>query len=139
VGKINWSRVILCGLLAGIVLNVFDGAVYGKLLAADVEAMMRALGKPPLAKSAMVWFITCDFLLGIVLLWFYAAIRPRFGAGPRTAVIAGVAMWVVIGTLSLSQAPMDLYPSRFYSIGLPVALVQYVLAALAGAGFYQEA
>ena len=33
--------------------------------------------------------------LGIAAVWLYAAIRPRYGAGPRTAVIAGLAVWVM--------------------------------------------
>jgi len=37
-GKINWGRVVLGGLLAGVVLNVIDWVVYGKVLAADFNA-----------------------------------------------------------------------------------------------------
>ncbi|HSE60477.1 MAG TPA: hypothetical protein VLA99_17380 [Nitrospiraceae bacterium] len=28
-------------------------------------------------------------------LWLYAAIRPRFGAGPKTALYAGLGVWVL--------------------------------------------
>ena len=33
------------------------------------------------------------FLCGIAAVWLYAAIRPRFGAGLKTALIAGIAVW----------------------------------------------
>jgi len=31
----------------------------------------------------------------VLLVWLYAAIRPRFGPGPATAAKAGVAAWFV--------------------------------------------
>src|SRR5688572_17716239 len=98
-GKINWGRVVLGGLLAGLVLNVIDYLVYGVWLAADLNAAMQALGKSAMTMSTIVWFIVFDFLFGIFLVWFYAAIRPRFGPGPRTAALAGVAIWVLYGAL----------------------------------------
>ena len=56
----------------------------------DMAAAMQALGKQPQAINALdPWFIFLDFIYGIGLLWVYAAIRPRFGAGPKTGVIAG--------------------------------------------------
>ena len=38
-----------------------------------------------------VLMVVLIFLVGILLIWLYAAIRPRYGAGPGTAVLAGVA------------------------------------------------
>src|SRR5258708_38550465 len=94
-GKINWGRVVLGGLLAGVVLNVFDYVVYGVVLRPDFAATMQALGKPPGAMDSLVpLFVVVDFVYGIGLVWLYAAIRPRFGAGVKTAVIAGGARWV---------------------------------------------
>ena len=79
-------------------------------------------------------------LFGIFLVWLYAAVRPRFGPGPRTAVIAGLACWVLIGLLhALSEAPMGFFPQRLMVIAVSVGLVQMVLAALAGAKVYTEA
>ncbi|MBI2073795.1 MAG: magnesium transporter, partial [Gemmatimonadetes bacterium] len=43
-GKINWGRVIAGGLLAGVVLNVFDFVVNGWLLSDQWTAAMTALG-----------------------------------------------------------------------------------------------
>ena len=139
-GRINWGSVILCGLLTGLVLNVVDGVLYGVVLKADLDAAMTALNRPAMANSAMVWFVVCDFLFGIYFMWLYAAIRPRFGAGPRTALIAGLAMWVLFGVLHwISEEPMGLFPAKIYVIGLTVALIQYPVSVMAGAKFYKEA
>lgn len=89
-GKINLQRAILGGLLAGVVLNVYDFLLYRVILKADLEAAMRAIGKS-VAPSAIYQFIALDFLWGIWLVWLYAAIRPRFGPGPLLGVARGVA------------------------------------------------
>lgn len=137
-GKINLQRVILGGLLAGVVLNVYDFLLYGVILRADFDAAMQALGKS-MAPSAIYQFIALDFLWGIWLVWLYAAIRPRFGPGPRTAVIAGLFMWLGMGLLhTASEAPLGLFPARLMMIAVLSLLVALPLAALAGGKVYSE-
>jgi hypothetical protein len=138
-GKINLQRVILGGLVAGVVLNIVDFILYGVVFKDDYNAALQALGKPAMTNNMVMWFVALDFLFGIFLVWLYAAIRPRFGAGPGTAVKAGLAMWVLFGLLhTLSEAPMGLFPQNLYIIGTCVSLVVYPLAAVAGARFYTE-
>jgi hypothetical protein len=139
-GKINWGRVVSGGLLAGVVLNIVDWLTYGVWLKADLAAAMTALGKDPGAMdSAIPLWVTLDFVYGIGLLWVYAAIRPRFGAGAKTAVIAGVAVWFFIGLLhAIAEAPMGFMPQRVMMIGTIVALVQYAVASAVGAYVYKE-
>jgi hypothetical protein len=139
-GKINVQRVIMGGLVAGLVLNVFDFVFYGIVFKADFDTAMRALNKPPISNSMIGWFVALDFLFGIFLIWLYAAIRPRFGPGPKTAAIAGMAYWVLFGLLhALSEAPMGLFAQNLYVIVAVEVLVSAVLAALAGAKVYTEA
>jgi hypothetical protein len=138
-GKINMQRVLLCGLLAGLVLNVVDFVLYGVLLKADLGAAME--GKMTMSEGAMTaLFVVWDFVLGIALLWLYAAMRPRFGPGPRTAVTAGLFVWALVGLLHwIGEIPLALMPRKFYVIGVLVGLVVIPLATAAGAKFYQEA
>ncbi len=138
-GKINLQKVVVGGLVAGVVLNVFDFLVYGVWLKNDMNAAMAALNKPAITSNMILWFVFLDFLYGIWLVWLYAAIRPRFGAGPKTAVTAGVAMWVLFGLLNtLAQAPMGLFPQRLMVIPVVVTLITWPIAAAAGAKFYTE-
>src|SRR5437762_13117800 len=113
-GKINWGRVIVGGLLAGVVLNAFDYVYYGVVMKSDMPAAMQALGKQPQAIDALVpWFIFLVVIYGIGLLWVYAAIRPRFGAGPTTGVIAGAAVWFLVPLApNLGGGLVRLSPSR---------------------------
>lgn len=139
-GKINMGRVLLGGLLAGLVLNIVDYVVYGVVMAGDLEAAMRDLGREPVASAQIMWFVLLDFLYGILLVYLYAAIRPRFGSGPRTAVIAGLLVWVGAALLhSLAEMQMGFFPARFYVIGSVVALIALPVAAVVGAWLYKEA
>jgi hypothetical protein len=137
-GRINVKGVIVGGLVAGLVLNIVDYLVWGVWLAPEMAAFMQSAGKPPV-DSLIPLFVLLDFVYGIALVQLYAAIRPRFGAGPGTAVKAGIFVWVIAGLLhAIGEAPMGLMPSRLYTIGTIVSLIALPLAAVAGARFYQE-
>jgi hypothetical protein len=74
------------------------------------------------------------------MIWIYAAIRPRFGAGVKTAVIAGVVTWLVGSCLPTTGfAIMGVLPTNLAAIGCVWALVEFTLAAVAGAWVYKEA
>jgi hypothetical protein len=138
-GNINMQKVIIGGLVAGVVLNVVDFVLFGVVLKAQMASAMQALGKPPMADSVIPWFVFLDFVAGIALVWLYAAMRPRFGAGPGTAVKAGLAGWFLAGLLpTLFMWPMALMPQNLTIIMTLVALVQWPLAAVVGAKFYLE-
>lgn len=138
-GKINWTRVILGGLLAGIVVNVFEG-VAGKLFEAEYQAAMEALGKTmDMSASTMVFYFTWGFIYGIVAVGLYAAVRPRFGAGPKTAVGVGITVWLVAYLMpSLSYAVSGLFPTGLVIIGTFVGLAESVLGTVLGAWVYKE-
>jgi len=75
-----------------------------------------------------------------VLIWVYAAIRPRFGAGVGTAIIAGVAVWVV-GSLIPNVSFMwvgGLFTKHLTAFTTAGALGEIVIGAVAGAALYKE-
>lgn len=139
-GKINLKGVIIGGLVAGVVLNVIDFLLFGVVLAGDIAASLQAAGKPAMGTSTMMLFVALDFLYGIFLVWLYAAIRPRFGAGPGTAVKAGLVSWVAVGLFHyLFEAPMGFtMPQNVMMIATLVGLVAQPLAVVVGAKFYTE-
>jgi hypothetical protein len=135
----NRVRVILGGLLAGVVINVVEYITNGVILRNAWAQAMQALGKPGFSAGAIVTFNVAGFLLGIGAVWIYAAIRPRYGAGQSTAVRAGLAAWFLATFLpSLTTYPMGLYPARLLVIATIVALVEIVLGTVAGAWVYKE-
>ena len=138
--KINSGRVVMGGLLAGVVLNVFDFLVHGLWLANRWNAALAALGAEEMAGSAIGLYVAWDFVLGIFMVWLYAAIRPRYGSGPKTALLAGLATWFSAVLLNaVGQAPLGLFPVQLFVLTSTTALIYVPLAALAGAWLYKEA
>src|SRR5258706_10153193 len=90
-GKINMQKVLIGGLIAGVVLNVVDSVLFGIVLKDQMAAAMTSINRPAMTNAQIPWFVFLDFVAGVFLVWLYAAIRPRFGAGPGTAAKAGVA------------------------------------------------
>jgi magnesium-transporting ATPase (P-type) len=139
-GKINWGRVFLGGLIAGVIVNLSEFLVNGVMLMEEWAKAMQALGRPA-GQSAgqMAAFIVFGFLVGLSAVWLYAAIRPRYGAGPKTAVCAGAAVWFLAYFLSAMTAlPMDLFPARLLYIGVGVGLAEVLIGTLLGACVYKE-
>jgi hypothetical protein len=89
-GKVNLGRVILGGLLAGLVINISEFILNTVVVGAQMEELLKARSMPPIGNSAIATFILFGFLLGILTIWLYAAIRPRYGAGPGSAIMAGL-------------------------------------------------
>jgi hypothetical protein len=88
---INVGRVIVGGLAAGFVANVFDFIITSYLLANELAGTIARLNLNAAAIESSVWaFVIVDFIWGLLLVFTYAAIRPRFGPGPKTAIISGV-------------------------------------------------
>lgn len=138
--KINTGRMLVGGLLAGVVINLSEWFWNGVVFAKEVQDAMASLNRPQAMEgSAVVVYILWGFLVGILALWVYAAVRPRFGAGPKTAFRTGVMVWLLVYVQSsVGMAPLNLFPARLMLIGLPVSLVEIVVATMLGAWLYKE-
>lgn len=136
---INLTRVVLGGLLAGLVIDIGESVLNGWLMADDMTAAFARLNLPPIGGSAIATFVVLGFALGIATVWLYAAIRPRLGPGINTALCAGSAVWFFAYLYpSIGFAVMGFFPTRLVVIGLGWGLAELLLAAVAGAWLYQE-
>jgi hypothetical protein len=77
---------------------------------------------------------------GIAGIWVYAAARPRYGAGAKTAAITGLGFWVLANALpSADSAAIGVFPARLMIVGSLFGLVAFIVASIAGAAVYKEA
>ncbi len=138
-GRINTGRVILGGLVAGLVINIGESILNIPILGAESDAAMQALGVDPVGGSDVAVFIVMGFLLGLLAVWLYAAMRPRFGPGPKTAVIAGLVVFV-LGVVfpSIGYGMLGLFPARLLVIANVWDLFEIPIASVAGAWLYKE-
>ncbi len=136
--RINGKRVVLGGIVAALIVNAGE-FLLGLLLKKDYEAAIRALGIRMEADVATLLPIVWSFVVGILAIWLYAAIRPRYGPGPRTAVRAGLALWAFSTvTFSVAMASLRIFPARLMAIATAWSLVEVIVAVLAGASLYRE-
>ena len=138
-GRINFGRVVLGGLLAGLVINISEALLNGVVFAEEMDAMMASLNKPPITGSMIGLFVLLGFGLGVVLVWVYAAIRPRLGPGVQTAICAGLTIWGLAYLYpNLTLFIIHLFSRRMLAIQTAWGLVELVVAAVAGAWVYKE-
>jgi hypothetical protein len=138
-GKINLGRVILGGLLAGLVINISEAILNTVVVGSDMEAMLKAHNLPPLGNSTIATFVLLGFLLGIVTIWLYAAIRTRYGAGPGAAVMAGLMVFFLAYLYpSAGMTVLGFMSTSLMLITVGWGLVEILVAAVAGAWVYRE-
>ncbi|HKV33683.1 MAG TPA: hypothetical protein VJP89_05170 [Pyrinomonadaceae bacterium] len=137
--NINFGRVILGGLVAGLILNIGEFLLNEVLFVQQMEEMFRRINLPRPGGTFIATAVGITFLLGIVIVWIYAMIRPRFGPGPKTAIIAAFVAWFCVyfyaGILSATLFNM---PATLMLIGMVWGIVEYILAAVVGAWLYKE-
>lgn len=137
--KIHWRRVLLGGLLAGLIVNFSEFIVSGILLRDDWEQAMLALNRPLLSSmreivALQIW----GLLTGLSTVALYAHLIDRYGSGWSTACIAGFAVWVV-GYFSgtMTGAAMDILPLKLAVDTTLAGLIEIIGASIAGAALYR--
>lgn len=138
-GRINAGRVILGGLLAGLIINIGEFILNEMVLKAQWESAMQALNLAPAGGSAIAVFVVGGFISGLLMVWLYAAVRPRLGTGPKTAVIVGLVVWV-FGSLLALMPPLltGMLPSKIVWTLIIWGVFEIPLAAAIGAWPYRE-
>jgi hypothetical protein len=138
-GSINTSRWLLSGLLAGILIWIFEGAA-STLFMKDMKAALESHGlSMEMTGPTIVTSLAVSLIAGLTLMFFYAACRPRFGPGPRTAVIVAAGLWVGGYLLSiLGYRMLGLFPDGLLMMWGVVGLVEMIVAALVGGWIYRE-
>ena len=138
-GRIDLGRVIIGGVVAGIIIDIFEFVLNGWYLAAQWTSVMASLNRAPVGTSAIIAFNIVGLFTGIAAVWTYAAIRPRFGIGPGTAFIAALLTWITAYVLSDAYpAIMGLFPLSMVGWMIGVGLVEIVVATMVGAYLYRE-
>ena len=136
---INKKRVIFGGLLAGLVISVGEFGLNFVLLGKEWAVVMASLNRPPVGGKAVLLLNLMCFAFGTALVGMYTAIRPRFGAGPQTAIKVGVVAWFFAYVLAFGWSyVMSVYPAKVYFLTIAWSFLEINLAALVGGWAYKE-
>ncbi|MEQ1871251.1 MAG: hypothetical protein ABL961_14645 [Vicinamibacterales bacterium] len=136
--RINGRRVLTSGLVAGLIISLSALAMV-PIVGAQMDAVLESRGVPPLGAGAMVFFVAQSFIFGVVLVWLYAAVQPRFPPGPRTAALVAVLVWYVSHfSANVSNVMYGFMPVSLTIVGTVWGLVELVVAGVVGARLYRD-
>lgn len=140
--KLNWSRLVLGVLIAAVIMFFSDGFLHERVFGADWASVYTNLGiaEPRHDSSGIVYFVVFELGRAFTAIFLYALMRSFFGAGPKTAALAGVVSWIAFSV----TGPAQFIPLGFYSnaVWLKVAaaqLITSIAATIAGAALYRDA
>lgn len=136
---INIGKVIVGGLLCGLIINISETILNLGVVSADMAEALKSRNLPDIGNGAITGFVLFSFLLGIGAVWLYAAIRPRFGPGVKTAIIAALAVWLLAYVYpTFGMVFMGFFPAGLAAFATVWGLVEIILGAIAGAWVYSE-
>jgi hypothetical protein len=140
--QINWGRLFLGSLIAAIIMFVTDGFLHESIAEGDWNAVYNGLRatRPVEHGTNMIYFAIFELGRGFTAIMFYVLMRAFFGAGPKTAVLAGIVGWIAFSL----TGPTQFIPLGFFSNALwikvgAIHLVTSIVATIAGAALYKDA
>lgn len=137
--RINIRRLVLCGLLAGLILNLGDIYLNGPILANQWSHTMQTLNLEPISASAMLIFFFMEFLLGIGLIWLYLIFSIKYGRGYRSVFYAAFTVWSLVWLWSyITNMVLKIYPADIVIPSLIWGFFQVGLAAITGSFIYDS-
>jgi hypothetical protein len=134
----NWKRILLAGLVAGLVLDVLDAVTNAVVFGSSWAAAYKALGLPGENIGIPIFWMTFDLFAGFLIAWLYAAMRPRFGPGPRTAIYAALVEWSLVHFTLYSHLVDGVFPARALLGTSACELVSALVAGLIAGKLYTE-
>lgn len=139
-GNINMGRVLAGGLLAGLILNIGELLLNDFVLGTQMKAFMTQHNFADPGTHFMMIAVGLTFVVGIVIVFGYACIRPRLGPGVKTAIIAGLFAWFGVYFYSgLINGVLFGTPTNTVAVVIAWGVLEYAVAAVAGAWLYKEA
>jgi hypothetical protein len=140
---INTSKVVVGGIAASVVNIGLGFVIFGMLLGpsmnAEMDAAMPGASAKMMGGGSMGWQIGGSVVMAFVMAWTYAAMRPRFGPGMKTVLMASLPTWIA-GLFFWAQNMMSLGMIGTKNMVLgSIAALALNIAMAATAGFlYKE-
>jgi hypothetical protein len=140
--SINFRRFAVGVLAAGVLLNAVtamgNSTVFKSSLDLWSASMTGHLAPPRPPLQIALWTLMCliDALMGM---WIYIALRQRFGAGSQTALLAGLAVWVVGRfCVALDMLGLGVFPVHMMIEQALLGLLAILPSTLLGAWIYRD-
>src|ERR1041384_5467391 len=92
--EIRIRRLLIAGLVAGLIMNLGEAALHAGILGEATTAAYAALNRTAEPDAMhLVLLIALTFAQGVLMAWLYTVIRVGFGSRFKAAASAGLAAW----------------------------------------------
>jgi hypothetical protein len=139
---INTSKVVAGGFVAGIIMNVVgylgQAVLLGPRMMSEMVAAAPSLEGKGMGTGALTGRVLTQFAVGFLLVWLYAAMRPRFGPGMKTAARAAFVVWLCGFLFYLDWLYLGMMSPGLYALTSLVMIITLLIAAGVGAMIYKE-
>jgi hypothetical protein len=136
--RISWGRVVVAGLVAGLLLFVAEGVINGAVLGAEWHRVTEAFAiSVEHTVGGLLMYVLISLVKGVALAAAYAVARETLGGGWRTALAVGAGLWLVSSVLPWATLyPMGL-PRRLVLLAPLLGVVGTLAAALVAQRVYE--
>ena len=139
---INFGRLLLSGFVAAVVLNLVTGIANATILKGAFLNWANGMGThlhPPAQPIQVGFWSLMGLLDAFTGVWIYAGMLPRYGAGSKTALLAGFLVWIA-GRLCVAfdMFALGVFPWQFLAGQSVLGLIAILPGVLAGARIYKE-
>ena len=139
--KINLGRLVLAGLVAGFafifVEIIVEGSMHFFFKISEAQIYLDAF---EMRKSGVLFHILnigILFAICILIMWVYAALRPRFSSRVKTAIVASLIFWLFGFLFTTNHINLGIFPPMSF-IGLGFNIIELPAAVIAGSAIYRE-
>lgn len=140
--RIRTGRLVISGLIALLVFVVVELVVeqlLGRRIFAGITEMW-------VNASAIQDWTAANYILNvlivlatcIMIMWLYAALRPMFGVGTKTALITSMFVLTFVSAYALNETNLGLFPLQITLIQLFYWVIELPTAVVAGAYYYES-
>jgi hypothetical protein len=140
--RIQINRLIIAGLatlLVFIALELLWEGLIGSVVLGD--ALNRMMYYPAISlwtvrhqiANISIAMVSCFWMI-----WLYASLRPMFGVGPRTGLIASSFVFVFFMVFELNYANLGFFNFRMALLEAVNLIIELPLALIAGAHVYES-
>jgi hypothetical protein len=140
--RIRVNRLLIAGLatfLAFIAVELLWEGLIGTILLGEA---LESLTSYPRASQWTVRHQVANLTIAVgncfMMIWLYASLRPMFGVGPRTALIASTFVFVFVFAFELNYTNLGFYPIRLALFDALSLIIELPLALVVGARVYES-
>jgi hypothetical protein len=139
--KINFGRLILAGLVAGLafifVEIIVEGSMYFVFRISEAKIFQEAFEMRCSGVLFHILNLGILFAICILIMWVYAVLRPRFSSRGTTAIVASLIFWLFAFLFVANHVNLGIIPPMSF-ISLAFNLIELPVAVIVGSNIYRE-